>query len=79
MSSFGSVDEGQWTSCRGSLRINVTVASKQSGLYCLSDFVGFGLPGAETDCRDLVPCVKGLLSDGMAICMVGWRAEHRRG
>lgn len=37
----------------------MSVTGEQSDLYCLADFIGPGLPCAETNCRDLVPGIKG--------------------
>lgn len=41
------------------LRINVTVSMLQSNLDSLLDLVGLGLPGTQTDGRDLVAGVEG--------------------
>lgn len=40
-------------------RVDVTVASKQSGLHCFADLIGLGLPSSQTKSWDLVACVEG--------------------
>jgi hypothetical protein len=47
-------------------RVDVTVASEQSGLYCFADLIGLGLPSSQTDSWDFVARVEG---ESFSVCL----------